>query len=98
MLDPRAIGHLKAIDRKHHGLIRRTLHEQLGFDPGVPTRNRKLLYGPIAWGARWELRFGPGNCFRALYEINEQDRTVRIVAIGIKEGGRLRFGGKEARP
>jgi hypothetical protein len=32
--------HLKAIERKHYGLIRQEIEEQLQFEPEVETRNR----------------------------------------------------------
>jgi len=41
------------------------------------------------------LRFGAGNEFRALYEIDERERVVLILAIGYKTGNRLYIGGEE---
>ena len=49
--------HLTAIDAKYDRLIRETIEQQLQFDPGVETRNRKpLRANPVA---PWELRIGP---------------------------------------
>ena len=48
---PEAVAHLDAIDRKYHGLIARTLDEQLGHTPEEETRNRKLLEQPAPFGA-----------------------------------------------
>lgn len=87
--------HLKAIERKYHGLIRETLFEQLGRTPGVEARNRKVLQQPAPFHAVWKLRFGPHNRFRVLYEVDEQARFVLILAIGVKEGNRLFIGGEE---
>jgi hypothetical protein len=61
--DPDAIGHLDAIELKYHSLIRRTVEEQLAFEPDIETRNRKPLERPLILGARWEIRFGPDNRF-----------------------------------
>lgn len=49
----------------------------------------------MTFGARWELRFGPNNRFRAYYRIVEHDREVRILAIGIKEREKVMIGGEE---
>jgi len=92
---PETIDHLRAIEHKYHRLIQQTLDEQLSHRPDVETRNRKLLETPAPFGATWELRFGPNNRFRAFYEINQAARTVEILAIGVKEGNRLRIGGEE---
>ena len=92
---PEAIDHVEAIERKYHRLIQRTLDEQLRHTPAAETRNRKPLESPASFGATWELRFGPNNRFRAFYEIDEAGRTVQILAIGVKEGSRLRVAGEE---
>lgn len=90
-----AIGHLDWIERKYHNLIRQTLREQLIHTPDIETRNRKTLDQPAPYGATWELRFGPNNRYRVLYEIDTEHGEVWILAIGIKEGNRLFIGGKE---
>jgi hypothetical protein len=92
---PEVLGHLDAIERKHHGLIERTLDEQLGWTPECETRNRKLLTQPAPFGATWELRFGPSNRFRVFYEVDRHEHAVEILAIGWKEGNRLIVGGEE---
>ncbi len=38
---------------------------------------------------------GANNRFRVFYEVDAPKRTVRILAIGVKEGNRLFIGGKE---
>ena len=92
---PQVKGHMKAIERKYHSLIRRTIEEQLLFEPNVETRNRKpLRRGPI-FEAEWELRFGPDNRFRVFYEVDELRSSVSILAAGVKEGSRLLIGGSE---
>ncbi len=91
---PQVKEHLKAIDRKHHSFIRRTIEEQLWYEPDIKTRNRKPLHGPFL-EAEWELRFGSSNRFRVFYDVDRAGKRVSILAIGEKEGSRLRIGGSE---
>src|SRR5687768_17326455 len=76
-------SHLKAIDAKYHPLIREKILEQLQFEPSIETRNRKPLRQPAAFEAQWEIRFGPNNRFRVLYDIDDVNKAVEILAIGI---------------
>ncbi len=92
---PEVEEHLRAIDTKHHSSIRGAIEQQLQYEPGVETRNRKPLRQPAALKAEWEIRFGPDNRFRVLYEIDAEGREVHILAIGEKQGHRLRIGGEE---
>jgi hypothetical protein len=69
--------------------------EQLRFEPNVETRNRKPLRQPAPFGAEWEIRFGPDNRFRVLYDIDKEQHAVQIMAIGEKVGTRLIVGGEE---
>ena len=87
--------HLRAIDRKYHSLIRAEIEEQLQFEPGQETCNRKPLRQPAPFDATWEIRFGLDNCFRVLYGIDEELREVQVQAIGVKEGNRLLVAGEE---
>jgi hypothetical protein len=87
--------HLRAIEAKYHSLIRAAIEAQLHHEPGKETRNRKPLRQPAPFEATWEIRFGPDNCFRVLYGIDEERREVQIQAIGVKEGNRLRVAGEE---
>jgi mRNA-degrading endonuclease RelE of RelBE toxin-antitoxin system len=87
--------HLRAIDAKYHAHIREKMDEQLRFEPATETTNRKPLQPPAPFGATWEIRFGPDNRFRVFYEIDEENREVRILAIGVKERERLFIGGEE---
>ncbi len=93
--DPATKSHLRAIEAKYHSLIREVVEEQLLFEPGKETRNRKPLRQPAPFAATWELRFGPDNSFRVLYGIDEDHREVQIQAIGVKEGNRLLVAGEE---
>ena len=87
--------HLRAIEAKYHSLIREEIEKQLQFEPGKVTRNRKPLRQPAPFEATWEIRFGPSNCFRVLYGIDDEQREVQIQAVGVKEGDRLLVAGKE---
>lgn len=87
--------HVKAIDRKHHSLIKEAIEAQLQIEPDIETRNRRPLKRPVTLGAKWEIRFGPRNRFRVFYKVNYDDKQVDILAIGEKEGSQLFIGGEE---
>ena len=95
---PEVIRHVEAIESKYHGLIERTIDQQLQYTPEKQTRNRKPLEGPGPYGATWALRFGPQNRFRVFYEIDGDAAEVAILAIGVKDRNRLFIGGEEYTP
>src|SRR5438309_769624 len=95
---PEAVEHMDSIERKHHGWLRRTINEQLTHAPMDPTRNRKPMDPPAPFGASWELRCGPDNCFRVFYDIDFDAGTVRVLAIGVKDRNRLLFAGEAYDP
>jgi len=76
-------------------LIAATIKEQLSHIPATETRNRKPLEKPASFGATWELRFGPKNSFRVFYDVNREEKTVPVLAIGVKDGNRLFIGGEQ---
>lgn len=88
-------GHVKAIGRQYCSLIRRTIGEQLTFEPLRETRNRKPLKRPAWFGTIWEIRFGPNNRFRVFYRVDPENREVFVLAVGEKQGNRLVIGGEE---
>jgi mRNA-degrading endonuclease RelE of RelBE toxin-antitoxin system len=92
---PEAIEYLATIDAKYDGVLRRAIREQLTNTPTDETRNRKPLDQPAPFGAAWELRCGPDNRFRVLYDVDLESRMVSILAVGVKDRSRLLFGGKE---
>ena len=92
---PQVKAHLHAIERKYYSLIRRTIETQLQFEPDVETQNRKPLKRSVELEAEWEIRFGPDNRFRVFYSVHRENRTVLILAIGIKKGNRLIVDGEE---
>jgi mRNA-degrading endonuclease RelE of RelBE toxin-antitoxin system len=92
---PQVKTHLQAIERKFHSLIRSTIETQLQFEPNIETQNRKPLKKSVELGADWEIRFGPDNRFRVFYSVEQQNRQVFILAIGMKRGNRLIIGREE---
>lgn len=92
---PEAIDHLYSIPSKYHGLLRRTINEQLTSTPTQETKNRKPLEQPAPFDATWELRCGPDNQFRVFYDLDLVSQTVAVLAIGVKDRSRLLIGGKE---
>jgi hypothetical protein len=65
--------------------------EQLARQPGVETRNRKPMRpNPIA---PWELRI---RVFRVYYDfVDEPEKLVTILAVGVKDRNRVVIGGEE---
>ena len=94
IFDVRTLDHMDAIESKFHSLIRRTIEEQLIFEPDTPTRNRKPLLRETAIGAAWEVRCGSGNRFRIFYDVHRDQRLVVVLAIARKVRKHL-FVGKE---
>ncbi len=95
---PETVEHMEAIEAKYHGLIERTIEQQLALTPEKPTRNRKPLSEPAPFGATGELRFGPQYKFRVFYEVMRDVWEVHVLAIGIKDREKLFIGGKEYTP
>jgi mRNA-degrading endonuclease RelE of RelBE toxin-antitoxin system len=95
---PQALEHLNQLEPKYEKLLRRLLKEQLRHTPLGRTKNRKPLRQPAPFGASWELRCGPRNRFRILYEVDEESLVVLIQAVGVKEREQFRFAGKEDKP
>src|SRR5438093_13401843 len=92
---PEAIAHLDLIERKYHGMLRRTIKEQLSHTPMEETWNRKPLDQPAPFDASWELRCGPDNRFRIFYDVDSAAREVQVLAIGVKDRNRVFLGGEE---
>jgi mRNA-degrading endonuclease RelE of RelBE toxin-antitoxin system len=95
---PSTREHVRSIEPKYYSLIRATIEQQVIHQPLVQTRNLKPLKRSAVFDdqeATWELRFGPRNMFRVFYSVNTEERTVSILAIGIKSGNHLSIGGEE---
>ena len=95
IFSPEVSDHLNAIDAKFHSLILEKIDEQLQHEPNVETRNRKRLRAPAAYSAEWEIRLGPQNRFRVLYDVGEDEFQVHVLAVGEKVKNRLLVGGEE---
>ncbi len=89
-LTPEAFDDLESLRRFDRAQIMQGIHEQLEHSASVENRNRKRLR-PNAL-AEWELRLGR---FRVFYDVDEQAETVKIEAIGFKEGSKLIIHGEE---
>jgi len=92
---PQAIEHFDRLESKYYGLLRRTIKEQLTDTPTDETKNRKPLEPPAPFDASRELRCGPKNRFRGLYDVDSASRAVWILAISIKDRNRLLIGEEE---
>ncbi len=87
---PRAKANLDRFRKRDQQRIADAIEVQLTYEPGTKTRNRKLLEdNPLA---PWELRVGE---FRVFYDIDEEQTTVVIVAIGRKVHNTLYIDGEE---
>jgi hypothetical protein len=95
---PQAIAHLDLIESKYHGLLRRTIKEQLAYTPSEETRHRKPLDQPAPLEASWELRCGPDNCLGVFYDVGFASQAVWVLAVGVKDRNRLLIGGEEYEP
>ena len=94
LYDRDVLGHLRAIERKHHASIQSAIEAKLRYEPMTESRNRKPLSRPSALGDAWELRCGPDNRFRVFYRIDDAAHAVRVLAIGEKRGNRLFVGSR----
>ena len=93
--DVKVADHVRMIERKYHSFVRKKIEEQLFYDPGVESKNRKPMIRSTEIGANWELRFGPDNRFRVFYRVDMSEFKVYILAIGVKTGNRLIIGREE---
>jgi len=66
------------------------IESQLVYEPGIPTQQRKHLRPNQL--ASWELRAGH---YRIFYDVNLDDASVSILAVGYKDGNTLYIRGKE---
>ena len=84
-------GHLRALHARERALVLAAIEHQLRHQPVVEARHRKRLRpNPIA---PWQLSV---EHIRVFYEIaDDDDRLVRVLAIGRKHGNTLTIGGKE---
>lgn len=85
-----ALDDLKHLKKNEQVLILDTLTRQLEHEPTVETRNRKPLRTNEL--SRWELRI---DRFRVFYDVEDDDKSVLIKAIGWKVHQTLYIRGRE---
>ena len=89
-LSDRARDNLKGFRKRDRQVIADAIDVQLRNEPARPTRNRKPMEdNPLA---PWELRVGD---FRVFYDINVEEESVVILAVGHKVHNKLFIGGEE---
>jgi len=87
----RAEDHLADLGAHDSAMVFDAVPRQLMHQPTVATRNRKVLRPNDV--APWELRLGH---LRVYYDVSEgPPPLVQIVAVGIKDRGRVLIGGQE---
>jgi len=85
-----AYRHLEALRRYDRNRVLDAIRAHLAVRPTEETRNKKLLRdNPLA---DWEVRVQP---FRVFYDVDPEAKTVRILAVGVKERDTLIIGGQE---
>lgn len=89
-LSDRARDNLKGFRKRDRQVIADAIDVQLRNEPTRPTRNRKPMEdNPLA---PWELRVGD---FRVFYDVNVEEETVVILAVGHKVHNKLFIDGEE---
>lgn len=86
----RAVKQLKQFAKSVRNVILDDVRAQLPHQPSIETKNRKPLRENVL--SDWELKVGK---YRVFYDINEDERIVRIVAVGHKEHNVLYIEGEE---
>jgi mRNA interferase RelE/StbE len=87
---PDALDHLRLLPAHQRAMVLDSVERHLTARPDEPTQKQKqLAENPLA---TWELRLGD---VRVFYDVNREEITVDLVAIGVKEHNRLRIGGEE---
>jgi mRNA-degrading endonuclease RelE of RelBE toxin-antitoxin system len=90
IFEPDAVEHLQGFSARDQSIVLDQIEVQLTYQPEVETRNRKRLRpNPLA---PWELRSGE---IRVFYDVDADAASVRVIAVGRKEGNRLMIGGEE---
>jgi mRNA-degrading endonuclease RelE of RelBE toxin-antitoxin system len=85
-----ALEELRQFRKRSSTIILDEIERQLTYQPNVETRNRKPLRShPLG---EWELRVDK---FRVFYDIDTENETVLIKAVGVKIGNKLFIRGKE---
>lgn len=88
---PETDPHLRGLTARQRSMVFDAVDEQLAQQPTAETRNRKPMRpNPVA---PWELRIGE---LRVYYDVVEEpERLVTVLAVGIKDRNRIVIGGEE---
>ena len=79
--------HLRSLTKRQQVIVLETVEKQLSYQPDVETRNRKPMRpNPLA---PWELRIGN---LRVFYDIDDREKVIFILAVGIKDRNIIRIG------
>jgi mRNA-degrading endonuclease RelE of RelBE toxin-antitoxin system len=90
IFEPDAVEHLQRFSARAQSIVLDQIEVQLTYQPDVETRNRnRLRSNPLA---PWELCIGENRVF---YDVNANAVSVRIIAVGRKEGSQLIRGREE---
>jgi len=83
-------GHFQTLTARQISTILDAVREQLTYEPDTETRNRFPMRPNEL--ATWELRIGN---LRVYYDIEtDPEPVVYVLAVGIKEGNKVRIGGE----
>jgi mRNA-degrading endonuclease RelE of RelBE toxin-antitoxin system len=89
--EPEAVEHLKRLAARGRVCVVDAIDAHLSFQPTAVTKHRKLLRRNPLYP--WQLSVG---VFRIYYDVVDvPERMVRILALGVKQGNRLRIGDEE---
>lgn len=93
-MTPEAAIHIAALTARDRATLLDSIERQLRHEPARETRNRKRMDpDKRAFIAPWELRVGDLRVYYAVKE-EEPERTVVLVAVGEKDGERIKIGGE----
>ena len=85
-----ALDELRQFRKRDSTTMFDEIERQLTYQPNVDTRNRKPLRShPLG---EWELRIDK---FRVFYDIDTENETVLVKAVGVKIGNKLFIRGEE---
>jgi mRNA-degrading endonuclease RelE of RelBE toxin-antitoxin system len=87
---PEAVQDLRTFRKFDQQQMIAAVETQLRHQADQPTRNRKRLRPNML--AEWELRVDQ---FRIFYDVDASSQTVKIEAVGFKDGSRLFIHGEE---
>jgi mRNA-degrading endonuclease RelE of RelBE toxin-antitoxin system len=85
-----ALDDLRFLRKYDRTIVVDAINELLSFEPSKETRNKKRLEpNPLS---EWELRV---DRFRVFFDVDDDAKTVSVVAVGWKEHNKLLIRGKE---